>query len=139
MMMPCPRKKILFICKNNSGRSQIAEGLLKHIHGDKYDVYSAGIDPKRINPLTIEVMAEIGINISNYSSQHLKEFQGQEFGYVVTLCGNDDESCPVFLGGEKYIHQGFKDPATYIDANMEKIDGFRIIRDEIKEWIEKEF
>jgi arsenate reductase len=133
------KENVLFICKNNSGRSQMAEGLLKHIHGDKYNVYSAGSDPKEVNPLTIEVMAEIGINISNHSSNHLKEFQGKEFDYVITLCGNGNETCPLFLGGKKYIYQGFKDPANYCEDNLEKIDVFRIIRDEIKDWIENSF
>ena len=128
------KKSVLFICKNNSGRSQMAEGLLKHIHGDKYNVYSAGSDPKGVNPLTIEIMSEIGIDISDHSSDHLKEFEGREFDYVVTLC--EDGSCPVFLNGKKYIHYEFKDPATYFEDNLEKTYVFRIIRDEIKDWIE---
>jgi arsenate reductase len=128
------KKSVLFICKNNSGRSQIAEGLLKHMHGNKYQVYSGGTDPKGVNPLTIEIMAEIGIDISNHSSTPLKEYHEQEFDYVVTLC--EDGSCPVFLSGKKYIHHGFKDPATYFENGLEKIDVFRLIRDEIKDWIE---
>lgn len=128
------KKSVLFICRNNSGRSQMAEGLLKHICGDKYDVYSAGIDPKGVSPIAIEVMAEIGIDISDQSSTNLEEYNGQKFDYVVTLC--DDGNCPVFLSGKKYIHHGFKDPATYFENNLEKIDVFRIIRDEIKDWIE---
>lgn len=127
-------KSVLFICRNNSGRSQMAEGLFKQMHGDRYDVYSGGIDPKGVNPLSIKVMAEIGIDISNQSSNPLKEYHGHEFDYVVTLC--DDGNCPVFLSGKKYIHHGFKDPATYSEDNLGKIDVFRIIRDEIKDWIE---
>ena len=143
-VIPMTRKKVLFICKNNSGRSQMAEGLLRRIYGDQYEVSSAGSDPKGVNPLTIEIMEEIGIDISDHASQHLNEFQGQEFDYVVTLCGDgsedeNGESCPIFLGGKKYIHHGFKDPATYKDSNLEKNEIFRLIRDEIKEWIEKEF
>ena len=84
-------------------------------------------------------MAEIGIDISDHSSNHLKEYWGQEFDCVVTLWGNHDESCPMFLGGKKYIYQGFKDPATYYGNNLEKIDIFRLIRDEIKNWIENSF
>ncbi|WP_414469939.1 arsenate reductase ArsC [Methanobacterium sp. ACI-7] len=130
-------KRVLFICKNNSGRSQMAEGLLKRIYSHKYEVCSAGSDPKGVNPLTIEVMAEIGIDISNQSSDHIKEYEGQEFDYVVTLC--EDGSCPIFLSGKKYVHYEFKDPATYSKDNMEKIGVFRIIRDEIKDWIENSF
>ncbi len=111
----------------------MAEGLFKHIYGDKYDVHSSGINPKGVNPLSIEIMAEIGIDISNYSSTNLKEYHGQEFDYVITLC--NDENCPVFLNGKKYIHHGFKDPGTYSKNNMEKIDIFRLIRDEIRDWI----
>jgi arsenate reductase len=133
------KKKVLFICKNNSGRSQMAEGLLKHIHGDNYDAHSAGSDPKGVNPLTTKVMAEIGIDISDHSSNHLEEYWGHEFDYVITLCGNHDESCPVFLSGKKTIYRGFKDPATYYENNMEKIDVFRLIRNEIKDWIENSF
>lgn len=130
-------KSVLFICKNNSGRSQMAEGLLKHIQGDKYDVYSAGSDPKGVSPLSVKVMAEIGIDISNQSSTNLKEYHGQGFDYVVTLC--DEGNCPIFLSGKKYISHEFKDPATYSENNMEKIDVFRLIRDEIKDWIENSF
>lgn len=130
-------QRVLFICKNNSGRSQMAEGLLKHIHGDKYDVYSAGSDPKGVSPLSIKVMEELGINISNQSSTNLKEYQGKEFDYVITLCEEGD--CPVFLNGKKYIHHEFKDPKTYSKDNLEKIEIFRLIRDEIKDWIENSF
>ncbi len=126
------KKSVLFICKNNSGRSQMAEGILKSVYGDKYNVYSAGSDPKGVNPLTIKIMAEIGIDISNQSSTDVKEYQNREFDYVVTLC--EEGICPVFLNGKKYINYEFKDPATYYE-DMEKIDVFRIIRDEIKDWI----
>lgn len=127
------KKSVLFICKNNAGRSQMAEGLFKRMYGDKYNIYSGGIDPKGVSPLSIKVMAEIGIDISNQSSTNLKEYEGQEFDYVITLC--EDGSCPVFLNGKKYIHHEFKDPKTYSKDNLEKIDIFRLIRDEIKDWI----
>lgn len=130
-------KKVLFICKNNSGRSQMAEGLLKHFYADKFEVYSAGSDPKGVNPLTIKIMAEIGIDISNQFSTHLKDYNGWKFDYVVTLC--DDGECPVFIGGKKYVYHEFKDPRTYHKDNMEKIDIFRLIREEIKDWIENSF
>lgn len=136
-MAECSRKSLLFICKNNSGRSQMAEGLLRHIYGDKYDIYSAGSDPKGVNPLTIEIMAEIGIDISNQSSTHLEDYLEHEFDYVVTLC--DDGECPIFPGSNKYLHHEFKDPATYFDDNMGKTDVFRLIRNEIKDWIENSF
>lgn len=130
-------KSVLFICKNNAGRSQMAEGLLKNNYGDKYDVYSCGSDPKEVSPLTIEVMAEIGIDISDQFVTHLEEYQGRKFDYVVTLC--EDKNCPVFWEAKKYIHHEFKDPKTYSKGNMKKIEIFRIIRDEIKDWIENSF
>ncbi len=115
----------------------MAEGLLKHVYGYKYEVYSGGIDPKEVSPLTWEVMAEIGIDISDQSSTDIKEYEGLEFDYVITLC--DDGNCPVFLNGRKCIHHKFRDPKTYSSGSMKRIDIFRSIRDEIKEWIEKSF
>jgi len=128
------KKNILFICKNNSGRSQMAEGLFKHMYGDKFNVYSGGIDPKKLNPLTIEVMAEIGIDISDYSSTNIRDYKKQEFDYIITLC--DVENCILPLDGENLIYYEFNDPATYNDGNMGDLEVFRIIRDEIREWIE---
>ncbi len=127
------KKSVIFVCKNNSGRSQIAEGYLKHKYGKYYDVYSAGFDPKPINPLTIDTMAEIGIDISDYNSKNLTNYIDQEFDYVISLC---DENCLQVIKGKKYIHYSFKDPKTYTKPNMEKKDVFRYIRDEIKDWIE---
>ncbi len=129
-----PKESVLFICKNNSGRSQMAEGLFKHIYGDIYDVSSGGSDPKEVNPLTIQVMAEIGIDISGNSSTNLKEYHGREFDYVVNLCS--DKDCPVFLNGKKVIYHEFKDPKTYSHGKLTTMDVFRLIRDEIKEWLE---
>ncbi len=130
------KKRVLFICKNNAGRSQMAEGLLKHLYGDKYDVYSAGFDPKEISPLSIQVLAEIGADISNQYSKSIKEYEGQDFDYIFTLC---DDSCPLFLDGKKCIHHEFRDPKKHSEGKLNKIDVFRSIRDEIKDWIEKTF
>jgi arsenate reductase len=133
------RYKVLIICKNNSNRSQIAEGLLKSLYGDYYEVCSAGSDPKSVNPYTIKVMAEIGIDISNNRSKSLKEFEGLEFDYVVTVCGGDGQFCPFFSGGKIYLHESFEDPAEVDGTDQEKTDAFRKTRDEIKGWIEKTF
>lgn len=130
------KKSVLFICKNNAGRSQMAEGLLRHVYGDKFDVYSAGFDPKEISPLTIEIMAEIGVDVSNQDSKSIKGYEGQEFGYVVILC---DENCPEFINAKKYIHHEFKDPKTYSKNVIDKKSVFRNIREEIKDWIENYF
>lgn len=130
------KKSVLFICKNNAGRSQMAEGLLRHVYGDKFDVYSAGFDPKEISPLTIEIMAEIGVDVSNQDSKSIKGYEGQEFGYVVILC---DENCPEFINAKKCIHHEFKDPKTYSKNVIDKKSVFRNIREEIKDWIENYF
>jgi arsenate reductase (thioredoxin) len=137
--MAITKKKVLFICKNNSGRSQMAEALLENTYGDHYQVYSAGSDPQKINPLTIEVLKEIGIEMSGKRSKNLNEFHEYEFDYVVSLCGDKDEVCPVFINGKKHIHHGFIDPRSFTGNKNTKLELFRVVRDEIKEWIEAEF
>ncbi len=137
--MDDPKKKVLFICKNNSGRSQMAEALLENIYGDFYHAYSGGSDPREINPLTIKVLNELGIDISRKRSKSLNEFQDEEFDCVVSLCGDGDEICPVFVNGKKQIHQGFTDPRSFKGDNKTRLESFRLVRDEIKEWIKKEF
>lgn len=134
-----PTKKVLFICHNNSGRSQMAEALLEHLFKDRYQTYSAGVDPKPINPLTCKVLEELGIDMFSRHSKSLKEFEGAEFDLVVSLCGGEDETCPGFLTGKLYIHQGFTDPRSFSGEAEEKIELFRKVRDEIKAWIEKVF
>lgn len=132
------KKTVLFICKNNSGRSQMAEGLLKHHYGDYYEVYSAGIEPRDVNPLTIKLMDEINIDITDSKSKSLEKFQETEFDYVVALCGDNASSCPIFPGGKKYIHRSFLDPADFKkQPNKEEL--FRQVRDDIQEWILEEF
>ena len=130
---------MLIICNHNSARSQIAEGLLKSLYDEYYDVYSAGSIPTSVNPYAIQVLTEIGVDISENRSKKLKEFEGFEFDYVVTLCGGDGQECPVFSGGKTYIHESFKDPSEVDGNDQEKTDAFRRTRDEIKLWIEKTF
>ena len=133
------KEKVLIICNHNSARSQIAEGLLKSLYGEYYQVYSAGSNPTTVNPLAIKVMAEIGIDISENRSKSLKEYDGLEFDYVVTVCGGDSQVCPFFIGGKIYLHELFEDPTKINGTDQEKTDTFRRIRDEIKVWIEKTF
>jgi arsenate reductase (thioredoxin) len=137
--MALAKKKVLFICKNNSGRSQMAEALLENTYGDHYQVYSAGSHPTKISPLTIEVLNEIGIDISHKCSKSLNEFQEAYFDYVASLCGDKDEVCPVFLNGKTYLHHGFPDPRSFKGDKNTKRDFFRKIRDEIQAWLEIEF
>ena len=129
------KKSILFICIHNSARSQMAEGLFQHYYGEKYDVYSAGSDPQGIHPLSIQVMAEIGIDISKHKSKNLKEFEGHEMDYVVTVCG--ENTCPFFAGGKNYIHKSFEDPSAFNGTEEDKIKHFRSVRDELKKWLDE--
>ncbi len=134
------KEKVLIICYHNSARSQMAEGLLKTIYGEYYDVYSAGSDPSIVNPYAIKVLAELDIDISNNRSKSLKEFEGLEFDYVVTVCGGvETAACPYFPGGKKYLHESFEDPAAVNGTDQDKTEAFRKSRDEIKEWLIKTF
>jgi len=133
------KKKVLFLCTHNSARSQMAEGILRNLYGDKFEVFSAGIEPSRVNPHAIEVMQEIGIDISAHSSKSIDKFEGVKIDYVVTVCDHAKESCPTFPGAEYNIHKGFSDPSKFRGKNEEILLGFRQVRDEIKSWIQKEF
>ena len=108
--MPSEHKQtVIFICTHNSARSQMAEGMLREYCGDKFDVFSAGIAPSRVNPYAIRVMEEIGIDISEHSSKHLEKFEGSDFDYVVTVCDDARETCPVFKGGDIKLHRSFRE------------------------------
>ena len=133
------KKRVLFICTHNAARSQMAEGLLRALHGNRYEVFSAGTEPGRVSPYAIKVMAEIGIDIGAHRAKSLQEFLNQKFDYMVTVCDHAKESCPYFPGGKKILHQSFEDPSTLTGSEEEIIAGFRRIRDEIRRWIEEEF
>ncbi|MEN6573070.1 arsenate reductase ArsC [Methanobacterium aggregans] len=133
------KEKILIICTNNSSRSQMAEGYFKHAHGEYYDVHSAGTEPTTVNPYAVKVMKELGIDISDHRSKSLKEFEGQEFDQVITVCGGAKEACPFFPGAKNYMHHGFKDPACVNGTQEEKMNVFREVRDEIIFWINETF
>jgi len=132
------KKRVLFICTHNSARSQMAEGIMNALYGDKFQSFSAGTNPSKVNPLAIEVLKEIGIDISHHRSKSIDEFKGETFDYVVTVCDNAKENCPYFPGGKKYVHRGFMDPASVEGTYEEKLSAFRKVRDEILNWI-KEF
>ena len=133
------REKVLIICNHNSARSQIAEGLLKSLYGKYYDVYSAGDNPTSVNSYAIKVLEEIGVDISENRSKSLKEFEGLEFDYVVTVCSGEGQTCPFFSGGKSYINKSFDDPSEVNGNIYDKIVAFRRTRDEIKLWLEKTF
>ncbi len=116
----------------------MAEGLLKNLYGDKYEVYSAGTFPTTVNEYAIRVMAELGIDISKNRSKSVEEFRGMEFDYVVTVCDDARESCP-FFPSRQQIHKSFDDPALVKGIEGETLNAFRRIRDDIKNWIIEKF
>ncbi len=133
-------KKILFLCTGNSCRSQMAEGWTKFLKKDEIEAYSAGIETHGLNPYAVKVMAESGVDISNHKSTNVKDFIDVDFDYVITVCGHANENCPVFPGNAKIIHVGFDDPPTLaleLKTEEEKLNCYRRVRDEIKNFIEK--
>jgi arsenate reductase len=133
------KEKVLFICTHNSARSQIAEGLLRSLYGDRYEVYSAGTEPTDLNPYAVRVMAEIGIDISKQRSKSINEFRNIKFDWVITVCDQAKERCPYFPAGLKRLHKSFQDPSTISGSEAEILERFRNVRDQIKEWVEKTF
>ncbi len=126
------KKRVLILCTGNSARSQMAEGLLRHDAGDRFEVESAGVEPSFVRPQAIEAMKEIGIDISNHRSKSLEEFLEQPFDYVMTVCDNAKEQCPVFHGKAERIHWSFDDPAAATGDEAEQFAVFRRVRDEIR-------
>jgi arsenate reductase (thioredoxin) len=133
------KKRILFLCTHNSARSQMAEGLFNHLHGDHYQAFSAGTEPGTVHPLAVKVMAEIGIDISTHRSKHVRDFVGQEMDLVVTVCDNAREACPFFPGAKENRHESFPDPAAVGGSDDDKLAAFRATRVAILAWIEKNF
>ena len=133
------KQSVLFLCTHNSARSQIAEGLLNHLRGDSYQAYSAGTDPGVVHPIAVRVMNEIGIDISAHRSKHVREFIGQQFDLVITVCDNAREACPFFPGAKAVEHESFPDPAAVVGSKEEKLVAFRSVRDAILKWLEKRF
>lgn len=131
-------KKILFICTHNSARSQLAEALINEFHSEKYKAYSAGTKKTRINPYVVKVLSEMGIDTSHQRSKTVKEFNGQKFDYVVTVCDNAKEACP-FFPGDIVIHKSFADPSKFKGTDEEITNQTRQIRDEIKQWLDQNF
>jgi arsenate reductase (thioredoxin) len=131
--------KILFLCTGNSCRSQMAEGLARHLKDDLIESYSAGTEPKGLDPRAVKVMAEIGIDISAQRSKHVDEFAGLKFDYVITLCGGVTETCPFFRGAATFIHRGFDDPPALAQNAIDEDDAlthYRKVRDQIRSFIE---
>jgi arsenate reductase len=134
------KRRVLILCTGNSARSQMAEGLLRHVGGERFEVESAGVNPSRVRPEAVEAMREVGIDISGQRSKSADEFVGQNFDYIITVCDNAKETCPVFPGNAERIHHSFDDPpapgAADRDATMAI---FQRVRDEIRDWLKNEF
>ena len=130
-----PKKRILILCTGNSARSQMAEGLLRHDAGDRFEVFSAGTKPGHVRPEAVAAMRELGIDISGHRSKSVDEFSGLPFDYVLTVCDNAKESCPVFLGKTILMHHNFEDPAALQGSEEERLAFFRRIRDEIRKYL----
>lgn len=131
------KKKVLFICTQNSARSQMAEGLLTSMYGDRYEVFSAGTNPWRVNPVAIAAMKKVGIDISGYRSKSIDEFVDKDIDYAVTVCDNAKETCPYFPNAKILLHHSFSDPAAAAGSDEVIMAEFEQVRDEILVWIEK--
>jgi arsenate reductase (thioredoxin) len=133
------KPKVLFLCTGNSARSQMAEGYLRRVAGDRFEALSAGIEPKGLNPLAVEAMREIDIDISKQTSKDVVTLLGQHVPYVITVCDNARERCPIFPGTWKFVHWSLDDPAQAEGTHDERLAVFRRVRDEIVAQINHEF
>jgi arsenate reductase len=126
------KKRVLFLCTGNSARSQMAEGLLRHGAGDRFEVFSAGTHPRGLHPVSVDAMKEIGTDISGHQSKDVATYAHEQFDYVITVCDRAKQNCPIFPGAEP-IHWGFDDPA---EAPADKqLEVFRRVREEIRQRI----
>lgn len=134
------KRKILYLCTGNTCRSQMAEAWTRHLRGDLFEAYSAGVEPKGLDPRAVKAMAEAGINISTQKSKNLDALGDLEFDYVVTLCDNARESCPFFPAKTRLMHRGFDDPPKLAEGTNDEEEAmahYRRVRDEIRAFVEK--
>jgi arsenate reductase len=131
------KKKVLFICTHNSARSPMAEGYMRARYGDEYEVFSAGTEPSKINPVAIAVMKEIGVDISGQRSKPLSDFTGQDIDLAVTVCDSASAACPFFPWAKKTVHAEFPDPAAQHGTREMQLVMFRDVRDRIAHWIDR--
>jgi arsenate reductase len=129
------KKRVLILCTGNSARSQMAEGLLRHLAGASLDVASAGTHPSHVRPEAIAVMHELGIDLSGHRSKSVDEFAGQAFDYVLTVCDHAREHCPIFPGGTVTVHHAFEDPAAVTGPDEVRLQAFRKVRDQLNEYL----
>jgi arsenate reductase len=129
------KKRVLILCTGNSARSQMAEGLLRHDAGDRFEVESAGTKASFVRPEAIAVMRELGIDITAHRSKNADEFQGRHFDYVITVCDHARETCPVFFGKAERLHHDFVDPAAFTGPESERLAVFRSVRDQLRTYL----
>jgi arsenate reductase len=132
------RQRVLFLCTHNSARSQMAEGLLRRLAGDRFEVYSAGTEATSVRPEAVVAMAELGLDISGQESETLERYLGEPFDHVITVCDDANEACPVFPGAKNRLHWSFRDPSRVAGSDEERLAMFREVRDEIRARIERE-
>lgn len=133
------KESVLFVCTHNSARSQMAEGLLRTLHGDCFEVYSAGTEPSGVNPFAARAMGELGIDLSDHHSKHVDTFADRGIDYVVTVCDSARETCPYLPARKRNLHHSFEDPSAVEGSDADKLAAFRRIRDEIRTWLETTF
>ena len=131
-------KRVLFLCTHNSARSQMAEGLLRELGGDQFEVYSAGTEATHVRPLAIRAMAELGIDISGQESKTLDRYLNEPFDAVITVCDQANEACPVFFGARERLHWSFADPSKARGTEEQQLAVYREVRDAIRERIQHE-
>jgi arsenate reductase (thioredoxin) len=130
------KKRVLILCTGNSARSQMAEGLLRRDAGDRFEVESAGTKPSQVRPEAVAVMRELGIDISGHRSKHVDEFAGRAFDYILTVCDNAKERCPIFPSSAATIHHNFEDPAAFHGTEQQRLAIFRRVRDQIRQYLQ---
>lgn len=130
---------VLFLCTHNSSRSQMAEGLLRDRYGEYYEVHSAGTEPQGVHSMAVDVMRELGVDISDHTSEQLHAYAGQPHDIVVTVCDDAAENCPYLVARKKTLHRGFDDPSAVTGSDEENRAAFHRVRDELVEWIENTF
>jgi len=132
------RQRVLFLCTHNSARSQMTEGLVRHLAGDRFDAFSAGTEATHVRPLAIRAMAELGIDISGQESKTLDRYLGEPFDAVITVCNQANEACPVFLGATERLHWSFLDPSRATGTEEEQLAVYRGVRDAIRARIKRD-
>ena len=132
------KKRALFLCTHNSARSQMAEGLLRHLAGDRFEAMSAGTEATHVRPLAVRAMEEIGVDISEQESKTLERYLKESFDYVITVCDDANEACPFFPGASERLHWSFEDPSRAEGSKEERLAVFRRVRNRIKDQVQAE-